>query len=1006
MEDLIYLEEELPEINIREIVDDKDDRVFVTLDDSFIEGLAADMYGGNMEKGADFLRLLKSTINNADGTSLYPFAQYKVNAYRTQNVDDSDEEEMSGYMDTVQKLFKVPYDLRQSEMDRISMPFTATLSDGGDDFLLKSSDIPSSVHINLNTNDTSILTIKDNTSLPIQSAAWSYPKWTSESYITEAEPSESTLDFKKPSSIHENITDFLSSIQPNIAYIIPKHQIDLHNLKLVLSKNGYNYDLLTNNQLSVIAEELHKYDDDDDDNDDDVKKGKTKQKRVLPATTDKDAINGHLTRADAYMTESRRLVMQTMFDSYVAAHPQFSLSDGIDLPFNMVSSLLQSTATLEELVTSLKDIRERVNTKLMRDFFISLMPLPNAEELEMKKQIAKPKPLIEDTNEHVFMSSFSEIDEIKQGSDTSQYVGIRTIPVVFVDETYAAEPDAGPEDTDYMDEVRRAPPPDIHELERSPDHLNKVFMDIQKIVDMSCLPWDYNTWLTTLLSSYPFPPSRADRIRAISSQISEFVVNNIAHAPSLEAGLQEIGKMSNEKEAAAIKEKYSSIFKEWANTCTYVLVDGLTFWALDILERSIQGTLFFKLPNNKFAQYWSPYGYPIESAKATRGVFVYISHISGVEYDTLVAYANSEYAAKIAHIKENKKVRKDKFDEINKQFGEALEENRKNKKKPEFFLRSYVPMYLHLPSLIKQNVPTHKQPVWAQGCCITPLGETYHADADLKGVPALHSIKVNLGKKKWLKAQRPPMKVMASQHAPPPPPPPEAPADIQKLPLDIIAETGIEFNVAAALDSIAPSEHIADYNKSETAFNIHIYSLLKTALPSRRLLQNMNNIVDSIDLDANHYKNMIKALIVQDNSLIEIKTRVDKYQDLPVQVLKYMLAFMIEQIDDQEAAVKTLIQLKTAYVLPTADDVQDFINKRREESKEIKRRLLDVLNVDDRETVMQARKLGIINYANLPDMAPIGEEAEQGDDAGAAYEAEGEAEFAQRPTDDDRDYDE
>jgi hypothetical protein len=89
-------------------------------------------------------------------------------------------------------------------------------------------------------------------------------------------------------------------------------------------------------------------------------------------------------------------------------------------------------------------------------------------------------------------------------------------------------------------------------------------------------------------------------------------------------------------------------------------------------------------------------------------------------------------------------------------------------------------MYLHLPSIIKQDVPLNKQPIWAQGCCITPLNTTYEGDMDFKyknvdkkETQNIYDIKWNLGKKRWLKTPRPLMRIMV--HAPPLPLPPHKP---------------------------------------------------------------------------------------------------------------------------------------------------------------------------------------------------------------------------------------
>lgn len=1036
--DLVYVDEELPEIEIRELVsmDDfiRENPTFVALSDDYIEALAGELLG-SPHKGIDFLQLHKRALElSVENTrpSLIPFVRFLVDAHRRNVEDDDDDEneEFPSYLTTMESLRRQPYTFRQAEMARLSMPFDVDTANHQLQLHISGHDRANIILHNGNDetaddpSDSTLLFGSDGCKMPIREAAWAPLPYSTESYIFETQTFPA-LKFVKPSNVHTTLSTFLTSLQPTLQkafYGIPtSHAYDHHILRLLLSLNGIEYDRLTERQLAKLADIGMATDDDEIDTSGEVFGEINLNVPPYPYTKSFTsfavAIDNHLSRIAMYMTDSRMSTLQLQFDSYLSAHPQYSLLEGVDTPLQIIKALLHNTQTLTEVTAVLKEVRDKVNTTLVRRILEAYSDIDVTSTETLKKKLSLID--LEDTIQTTTLLGYIDIHEVKQGNDTSMYEGVQMMPAMFVDVPdvpvvgYDNDDLENSDDETYDNRYNDIIIPDHPTIARSPDHLIQVFRKMRIIAESSGLSWDYNKWLECAFHTYTFPASRFDRIKNISSVVSEIVIRNIAHAPTLEAGINEIGKMSNVEESQKIRQAYTGIYTEWVDTCKMAMNDALAFWALDILDRSLSGTLNFKLPNNQYAHYWSPYGPPIESSKATRGVFVYIAHMADVEVKVLLDAAKKypEVLDRVKGMKKNKL--RDKVDELQTVFIDALAEHNKKKKDPDYFLRSFVPMYLNLPSVIAQHVPLKKQAIWAQGCCLAALDSTYEGDIDFryngtntKDDTSLYYIKEYLGKKRWLRTPRPAMCVMqTSKH------------DAPKLPVvpevDTVLPVGLEtpelvlprFDIAKTLEDIAPNSHITAYTNGSGAFRSCISDMvleIGLTAPTRRIL---DEIMNNAFLDVEHVSNMIKCIIniTHTDVMLNIKRRINP--SVPLDVMKYMMVSVLKQVPANLRAecLTNLKNLNDAYTVPSATEVQDFINKKREEQKRIKLKKLDDLTTEDREIAMYAKKVGILKYADIPDQDTFADAAAPDFGGGGGDDAEGEAEFTQRPTDDDND---
>lgn len=989
------VDEELAPIIISEYmsVDDilEENPHFVALDDEYIEAFAGELLN-NRQKGTQFLKMHKRFVVTPNSNSIeryLPFLQFSVSADRRDVSEDEDY-----FAKWKEYRSNAPYHTYNSEMYRISAPFEKS-QDGP---LVLDTQLPAKIL--LAARDPSILLPEDNTPLPISEINWQFPTYTKEHYIFEQDGPKLDMLFHKND---ENLIDIIRSNAPKIETVAYGHATSIHELRKIVTVNGIDFDDITLNDFKVLKNHLETatqyllQPSSQDHIAPDFSKTRKSKGIDNPFTSYEHAAKIYLERAGTYFTDSRQNTIHQAFDVFLSGKgAQGTLLQEVDTPFDMAMALLHDTYDVSSAAQMLRDVQNAENTKIAKKYFMNLQAFDSTRietQLSAFKYINTVDPG-KDVVRLIETEKFVDKNDIIQGLDTSKYFGIDLSRNIYVDN---ADMDAldtfdvtdGAYDVTQSDDVVIP----IHSF-RSPDHMVEPYKDILEISHISGLPWNAEAWLSEAFHDRAFPPSRYDALRNVSPHISDFVLQAIANANTERDGFDEIQRMSNKDEAQKISNAYRSIFETWASTSKEVMIDGLTFWAADTLEASLQGRLEFRVPNNNYAHFWSPYGIPVEP-KAKRGVFQYIAKIANTDVETLVDYATEHYPSKMERIMKSP-IKQLRTNNVQQAFMDVLAQHKTNKQKIEFFLPTFIPMYLNMPSNMSQKVSLKKQPPWAQGCCVVPLNNIYEADTDFrytddrrKKDTYLYSIKTKLADKRWLRSPRPSMYVIMGSNMNTS----DSRDKIEDIATDNVSVTPIpSVDVRRILSDFAPNQHITDYEQGRySAFNA---SMLETA---NKIAPSMTSLLDAT-MDINIYLTMIKTIVKTYKlpALLEIKQRI--VSNMPVPIAKYLLVVAISNVPQSErnGIVDMLHGMATLYKIPTEAEAKQYIDKMREESKARTLKKLDVLSREERELAKYANQVGVAKYNTIPDINNTFEQTNV-----PTYD--GESEYRQHSTDADED---
>jgi hypothetical protein len=1034
-------EEVLPEIQIREHISINDiineNPNFVALDDEYIEAYLEDLVD-DKSRGKAFLELHKRVLSRST-KSLIPYANIKVKARRSE-IDPENEVNYA-------ELVKEDYHIVQDELFRLANIFEITdAAEVGQPVLILDETVKSK-DVVLETGDTAAVLYEDfqyqtNFQMPVSAIAWKPKTWTSENYVFDAIVSPTTTATAATSGPTPSATATATRrdlLETRLQKIMPKMKdlvnniTDLHTLKVILAMNGIEFENITENQLKFLRNLTIA-----DDASATASASASSIPEILPRksaysfktsfTNYVKIIENHLKRIEEYLTDSRYASLQAAYDAYISdpGSSQYNVLEGFPTPYELLRDIVSGSMPLHDARQVLNNLRISLTTTDVKSFFNYVINY-NKERAERLTQTLN---LIKDTDDEekaaalfTFAVSNTDIHEIRQGNDQSMYEGLSMAEPEFIDAVGDAEVDNPDtldiEENDFVASYSENGAGNSNFMinNRAPDYIPFAYNRIKELVEKSGLPWDFNTWIAEAFSMYAFPASRLHQLKSIAENTSDTILQDIAEAETKEAGLRIAANISNREEAKRIQDEYPQIYQSWLKTCEEVFLDGIVYWALDILEQSISGSLDMRSFKDGDNEAWGPVGPPLEQGKS--GVFVYIGKLANLKLDDLKKYAEDKYSVKLNHINRiwvsmGRKYHRS-VQAVHDAFLNAIADAAKKKSvgarvTPEFFLATYIPEYLNLPNITAQEILNNKQ-AWAKGCCLAKLNNNYKGDIDFRfenGVKesAVYKIKEYLGKVRWLAMKRPNMFVAMK---------PEAAKDQQaqsqlpqvvaaKLPLEIPASEFSNLDGTDALADIARG-HInetAVLDKIETCdINQASKTLLKTIVQSR--------------YDASLYINMANHLgLISKNT--EYKSRLNP--DLPALVIKYLMVAMLSQIPDRTSridAVKRISKMKDTYIIPSMEEVQIYINKKREEIKQIKIRAIEELeDKEEQQAMLAASRLGLTKYVDVVaelrklatdteyEFSPDGAHPENADAADAAAEAD----FVQRSTDADNGNDE
>ena len=792
----IYDDEILPEIEIREVISIdtflKENPKFVAIDQETILVLLKQLFTNDV-KAKGFFNLHKNVIRDKE-VDILAHIFVHIDAIRKNN------EDLTLYFEEQDRAKHAPtFELQQFELNKLRYPFEPEKIIQDKQYILNE---PS--HIIIKNKDSSPYTpidisktlVNDDISLPILGAYWKLSSIYKLLYLHESNTIEPFIYTKWkdiPNELELSYDDWLKKfVQPKFKDTLSKiiSIESLHTYTILLANAGYDINNLSIYQDKLLRRHLEQLLENSNDEDNISKKTKhfPKIEYIYPLLNFLDSIQKHNDRYSAYFQEERLFRIQENLGSYISSLPNFQNEIDTSDPYTLATQVIQGTRTLEEIKTIINQLHIRSQFNKANSLLKQLAQSKSYISLDKYKTIFNniTKSIIDEIREP-FISLYNDIHDIVIGNDTSKYDGT---PSTILETIY--------EETQYeiitLDEKEEiSPEEEIYDS--LPDELNEQFSELQnshdgvkeilnyilpyliKIRDASALPWNINSWIKIYNADIQ-RQSRMYKIQQEIEDINPYILQRIC-INSLDNSMQIISELNNIQIADKLKSIYPSIYSEWKDDCKEAFFHALTLWLLDLLELSLNGNLDFSILNGmiSYAELWSPYGPPLIEKKTSNGIIFYISAISAILLpydiqsniieDKLLHISIDKYKERVEKLRDlwNKiKDKQEKQDKATQAKLSLIEASRKLLAKEKInYLSTYVKAYYYLPTFIpkKDMIAFKKQPIWAQGCCLSKLDDSYEADNDWKNhIKPLWSMKNKLAEDRWLVTPRENLKLI------------------------------------------------------------------------------------------------------------------------------------------------------------------------------------------------------------------------------------------------------
>ena len=515
-------------------------------------------------------------------------------------------------------------------------------------------------------------------------------------------------------------------------------------------------------------------------------------------------------------------------------------------------------------------------------------------------------------------------------------------------------------------------------------------------------------------AQYIHRPSRIQQILAKVPGISEVVANRIVH-DDIQVVSAKIQDLYSKQWRESLQQCYKEIHEEWVKSQKETLLLILTRWWIELCIQSLQGRLHFT-PLQGMIQHihlWSYYGPPMQP-DAKSGILHYLMEVAEstiglnarTAKDSMKVIANEKMTTDMDDIKiawdrvqssEQNLSRSDRARLLLENTIKAL----KSGQSGVDILSGYLPGIIYLPQLLPAKRVAKKAASWIQGCCAAPLDETFKADSDWRTqLSALYKIKRFLSKDRWSVQARSVLNtfakdIVAHQH------------DKEKedhkscnKPVDASLHTLHDSPSSSELFGVnindevwqwIPRSHIDMLSKQPNLLEGWSKTLIEKMYPSEknksaavfRVIQQITSISSLLSFINRIGKNIHEK--IQDETyasiLSQMKDCLRKIPSgkvssaiilytctvvltMPATIQQDIFAFPTNITRQEISSIwnknyQVCVEWNQVGAMMNATEVQAFITKVREQQKEISLQRLDILSIEDRQILLDAKNLGL-----------------------------------------------
>ena len=731
-DDIIYLDEEIPEINYFEVVSINE---IIKNNPNFIAFSKEEIYNElfnfvkTKSKTECFLKLFYEIVNKKTNVNNFiVIADANRGDYEDLNIEE--------FISDLKKYDKInDANLALSSKNKLWFPLKYDIDNDKIRFKAEQKTI-----IELSSDNNYVVFKDDETNIPIIGVYFYSPVTILDDYLNDKIMSHLydpiKLDIKNATDDNENFEDLIKSYKIKIP--VDKINIDDYNYSSInnlLQKYNYNLDNISQDDFKIIKNHLTL-----------LNKNETIEKITYNSIQIK-AIELNNPRFTFFniLKELKILIDITIKSTDIITKQlitfakERSIVQKLDITRDLYSIVTNlNDKNYDQVINNLRDLRKN----LILDGAISKLELFNKlnkkniinqlDELEIRFELLKYSFV------DIYKLNFSCADdehEIHIGNDEANYEGVPLKIGLSNEKEDKYEYDDEKEEID-LDETQ------FNKYYNNQFYIIEVgFLELLKMIlpflyrmqKLSGLPINYDMIVSYLFNNYRTIEPKLTIIYKYFPDIEEDELNIYLKKPIKYILIN-------------AKDKMINAMNEYFNNFKNVIYDIIALWSMTIQKDIIHETLFFNQEKlfPECEHLWDEYGSPYE-IESKKGVLIYLSCIFREVYGDLYKdeYANlvpldEDYKKIIITIITEKYEKelltmtkiKDKKVKINigRQYYDTLYDLLKRKDyKNDNFLTAYIDALIYMPAI--KFVKIHK---YLQGCCLEKIDENFTADLYFK----------------------------------------------------------------------------------------------------------------------------------------------------------------------------------------------------------------------------------------------------------------------------------
>lgn len=553
-------------------------------------------------------------------------------------------------------------------------------------------------------------------------------------------------------------------------------------------------------------------------------------------------------------------------------------------------------------------------------------------------------------------------------------------------------------------------------------------------------------------------PSRLQQIMTKVPGIAEAIAYRILH-PDIQIVAERIQDLHSKEWRESLQQSYKSIHDEWITSTKQAILLIMTKWWMDLCEQSLQGTLHFT-PLQGMIQHihtWSSYGPPMQP-DAKSGILAYMTEVAETVVamdarttrDDMKSIATERMPTEMEKLKTQWGALQASGQILNKSDrARLLLENTikaiKSGQSGVDVLNGYLPGLLYLPQLLPAKRVAKKAASWIQGCCAAPLDDSFKADSDWRTqLSALYKIKRFLAKERWSVQARTVLNGFTKESSESNPANTHnacgnKPPKTTQLQDSISASQLFEMDLHKEAWQWIPRSHMDMLTKYPNEVEGWAKKVIDAMYPGEKTksgavfkvitqITSMSSLLSFLNRIGKNLREKLKEeqsdLLAQDLSMMKSCLRdipSGKVSSTMIQYVSTILLAKPANIDHGNLSLPSDMTRQTItsiwnknYQLCTewnmvgsmmnATEVQAFITKVREQQKEISLQRLDILSIEDRQTLLDAKNLGLLRIVEFNEIHV--DDETMTDEQDRRMDLEGEQDFTMVSRDADPDVDE